>query len=112
MSAGGLIDPLQLGIKGSTQPELFDGVIQSMVKELSDPQTRDLFWKQSLQNDGPIEIWEINGERFLYNANHRWHAAVEAGVGIPPDLIRIEVRPGASVLTWSLTEITRLPGTP
>ena len=34
--------------------------------------------------DGPIEIWEIGGERFLYNGNHRFHAAVLAGVEIPP----------------------------
>jgi hypothetical protein len=112
MGSGSLIDPLQLGIKGSTQPELFDGLIRSLVKELSDPQTRDAFWQQSLQDDGPIEIWEMNGERFLYNGNHRWHAAVEAGVGIPQDLIKIEAKPGAAVLTWSLAEITRLPGTP
>ena len=101
MSSGSLIDPSQLGIKGTTQPELFDGLIQSMVKDLSDPQTRDAFWQQSLQDDGPIEIWEINGEGFLYNGNHRWHAAVAAGVGIPQALIEIKAKPGATVLTWT-----------
>jgi hypothetical protein len=103
-----LLDPLSLGIKGSTQPELFEGTVQAMVRELqNDP---DRFWREALARDGPLEIWEINGERFLFNGNHRWHAAVAAGAFIPASSIRIVPNAPAGVPTFLLQSMTRLPG--
>src|SRR5438477_1943031 len=109
MSNGAWIDPLSLNITGSTQPQLSAGRIAAMVQELQDPTGAAAFWQQALQNDGPIEIWEISGQRFLYNGNHRWHAAVAAGVQIPPVNLRIVQRPGCTIPTWPLNGLTRIP---
>lgn len=75
------MNPQALNIKGATQPELYRGTVDAMVQALrADPA---LFWQESFDKDGPVEVWEITGERFLYNGNHRYQAAVQAGVDIP-----------------------------
>jgi hypothetical protein len=105
-----LVQPTDLRIKGSTQPELFEGTIQGMVRQLQTDAPH--FWQEALTNDGPIEIWEINGDRYLYNGNHRWHAAVEAGVEIPAEHIRIVPKTEASIPLWPLEDRVRLPTLP
>ena len=87
------VDPQALGIKGSTQPEIFEGTVDAIAKELRNDPTR--FWQESFSTNGPMEIWEINGERFLYNGNHRFQAALREGVEIPPDNT-----PARKIRTW------------
>lgn len=102
------LDPHSLGIKGSMQPELFEGTIQSMAGQMqSDPVQ---FWADSVAQDGLLVIWEINGERFLFNGNHRWHAAVEAGALIPAHAVQVVRKPASAVPTFRLQDMTRLPG--
>ena len=69
------------------------------------------FWQESLAQDGPIEIWEIQGDRFLYNGNHRYHAAVQAGVEIPDFMIKVVDRTGTFIPTFPLDQLDWLPGT-
>ncbi len=107
--ASGGVDPMSLNIAGSTQIELFDGTIQAMRAQLRS--NAAAFWKNALSQDGPIEIWEINGQRYLYNGNNRWHAALEEGVTIPADSIRIIDKTGSQIPTWPLDQMVRLPGT-
>jgi hypothetical protein len=57
-----------------------------------------------------LEIWEINGERFLYNGNHRYHAAAQAGADIPPTAVRIVDRTGSTIPTFPLDQLDWLPG--
>jgi hypothetical protein len=108
--SGGDVDPKSLNIAGSPQPEFFDGIVQEMRHQLkNDPFA---FWKTALSNDGPIEIWEIGGKRYLYNGNHRWQAAVEEGAIIPAENIRLVDRTGSQIPTWALNQRHRLPGKP
>jgi hypothetical protein len=102
------MDPYSLGIKGSTQPELFRGTVDGMAQRLNADPTR--FWQDALATDGPIEIWVINGERYLYNGNHRFQAATQAGVHIPADMIRIVDKTGSQISTFLLKDLTWLPG--
>jgi hypothetical protein len=69
------------------------------------------FWKKSLAEDGPIQIWVINGKRYLYNGVHRWHAAMEEGVTIPPENIQVIDKTGSQIPTWLLDQMERLSGT-
>jgi len=104
------VDPKSLNIVGSTQPEFYDGIVQEMREQLrTDPSA---FWTTTLGEDGPIEIWEINGKRYLYNGNHRWRAAVEENVAIPAENIRIVDKTGSQIPTWPLHQMHRLPGKP
>src|SRR3954466_4459309 len=58
------------------------------------------FWQDTLAKDGPIEVWEIHGERFLFNGNHRYQAAVAAGADIPDVSARpADLAPGAEVMS-------------
>lgn len=68
------------------------------------------FWQETLNRDGPIEIWEINGERFLYNGNHRYHAAVQAAVEIPESSLIIKDMTGTVIPTFALDQLNWLPG--
>ena len=102
------MDPHSLDIEGGTQPELFQGTIDAMVLELKTNPAK--FWHDALVMDGPIEIWEINGERWLFNGNHRYQAAVQAGVDIPTDQIVIVVKPSSSIPTWRFDQMTMLSG--
>jgi hypothetical protein len=102
------VDPQALGIKGSTQPEVFRGTVDAMARELRSDAPR--FWQESLARDGPIEIWEIDGERFLYNGNHRFQAALQEGVQIPAVMIRIVEVTGSNIPTFLLEDLVWLPG--
>jgi len=68
------------------------------------------FWQDTFAKDGPIETWEINGERFLYNGNHRYQAAAQAGADIPAFVITIVDKTGSNVPTYPLDQLTWLPG--
>ncbi|HZT83678.1 MAG TPA: hypothetical protein VFA26_25840 [Gemmataceae bacterium] len=100
--------PHALNIKGSTQPEIYRGTVDAMVQELQADAAK--FWQEALSKNGPIEVWEINGERFLYNGNHRYHAAVQAGVEIPDAMITIVDRSGSTIPKFPLTQLDWLPG--
>ena len=97
-----------LNVKGGTQPELFQGTVDAMARELRTNPAK--FWADALAKDGPIEIWEIRGERWLYNGNHRYLAAVQAGVDIPANHITIVDKTGSSIATWPFDQMTTLPG--
>ena len=64
------VNPQSLKVKGGTQPEIFQGTVDAITRELTTDPTS--FWRDALATDGPIEIWEIAGERWLYNGNHRY----------------------------------------
>ncbi len=97
-----------LNIKGSTQPEVFRDTVDAMANAVAADAPK--FWQESVSKDGPLEIWEINGERYLYNGNHRYHAAVQAGVEIPDAAILIVDRTGSSIPTYPLDQLDWLPG--
>jgi hypothetical protein len=102
------VSPQSLNIRGSIQPEVFRGTVDDMVHEIgTDP---DQFWHESFQTDGPIEIWEINGERFLANGNHRYHAAATAGTDIPDHMVVVTDKTGSMVPTFPLDQLDWLPG--
>jgi hypothetical protein len=102
------VSPQSLNIAGSTQPEIFQGTVDGMVQAIRADPTR--FWQDSLQADGPMEIWEINGERFLSNGNHRYQAAVAAGADIPDNVITVLDMSGSAVPTFRLDQLDWLPG--
>jgi hypothetical protein len=102
------VTPQALNIRGSTQPEVFRASVDAMAHALL--QDANQFWQQSLSQDGPLEIWEINGERYLYNGNHRFHAAVQAGVEIPETLVLISDMTGSAISTFTLDQLDWLPG--
>ena len=102
------MDPTALGIVGSTQPELFQGTIDAIAARLLTDASA--FWTESLAKDGPIEIWHIDGQRFLYNGNHRFHAAVLAGCDIPPGSILLVDKPGCAIPVFLLCNVVCLPG--
>jgi hypothetical protein len=102
------VDPNALGIKGSTQPEIFRGTVDAMVQQLRTNAAQ--FWQIALATDGPIDIWVINHERYLFNGNHRFQAALQAGVAIPANMIRIVDKTGSQIPTYLLMDLTWLPG--
>ena len=72
--------PLSLNIAGATQLELFQDTVDAMAHAiLADA---DRFWRESVLKDGPVEIWEIGGQRYLFNGNHRYQAAIAAEADI------------------------------
>lgn len=97
-----------LGIKGSTQPEIFQGTVDAMVQQLRTNPAR--FWQDALVSDGPIEIWEMNGERFIANGNHRFQAALQAGIEVPDHMIQIIAKTGLQVPTFLMKDLTWLSG--
>jgi hypothetical protein len=102
------MNPNSLGIKGSTQPEIFRGTVDAMAQQLqADPAK---FWRDALAKDGPIEIWDIDGDLYLFNGNHRFQAALQSGVDIPKDVIRVVHRAGCQVPTFLLENLIWLPG--
>jgi hypothetical protein len=68
------------------------------------------FWQDRVAAGGPIEIWEIAGGRYIYNGNHRYHAAAQVGVDIPPAAIRIVNMTGSTIPTFTLAQQVWLPG--
>src|SRR5688500_7456343 len=102
------VSPHSLNVCGATQPEIYRGTVDDMAQAIrTDP---DHFWQEALRSDGKIEIWVINGERYLYNGNHRYQAALAAGAEIPDDMIHMEDRTGSAILTYRFDQMTWLPG--
>ncbi len=100
--------PQSLNLKGSTQPEIYMGTVDAIAQVmLTNPAQ---FWQDSLVQDGPIEIWEIHGERWLFNGNHRYQAAVQASVDIPESCITIVNRSGSAIPTWHFDQMIWLAG--
>jgi hypothetical protein len=103
------LTPQSLNLKGGTQPEIYKGTVDGIAQALlTDPAG---FWQNALVQDGPIEIWEINGERWLFNGNHRYQAAMKAGVEIPESQIKIVDMTGTAIPTWRFDQMTWLTGT-
>ena len=102
------VNPQDLDIKGGTQPEIFRGTVEAMVHELKSDAPK--FWRDTVARNGPIEIWEVNGERWLFNGNHRYQAAVLAGVEIPDSVILVVNKSGSSIPTYPLDQLNWLPG--
>ena len=102
------MSPQSLNVIGSTQPEIFRDTVDDMVRALlADPAQ---FWQTSIQTDGPIEIWEIGGERFLFNGNHRYQAALAADADIPNDCIVIRDMTASAIPTFRFDQQIWLPG--
>jgi hypothetical protein len=102
------VSPAALGVKGSTQPEVFRATVDAMAQQLA--LNAASFWQDSLAQDGPITVWIINGERYLYNGNHRFQAALQAEVEIPADAIQVEDKAGSQIPTFLLEDLTWVPG--
>lgn len=101
------MSPQSLNIKGSTQLEIFRGTVEAIAQQLvADP---NRFWQDSTAADGSIEIWEIQGERYIYNGNHRYHAAIQAAADIPTAAVHIVDRTGSTIPTFSLAQQEWLP---
>ena len=107
-NVGYRVNPLSLNLKGGTQPEIFQGTVYAIAQELKTDAAK--FWQDALAKDGPIEIWEIQGERWLFNGHHRYQAAIQAGVDIPAAHIRIVAKSSSSIPTWRFDQMTWLPG--
>lgn len=101
-------NPLSLNLKGGTQPEIFQGRVDVIAQELMADAAK--FWQEALTQNGPITIWEINGERWLFDGHHRYHAAIQAGVDIPASHILIVDKTGSAIPTWRFDQMTWLPG--
>lgn len=100
--------PQSLNLLGGTQPEIYRGTVDFFTQKLiTNPA---LFWQAAMARDGPIVIWEINGERWLYNGNHRYQAALQAGVEIPDSQIKTVDMSGTTILTWRFDEMIWLAG--
>lgn len=80
------VNPNSLSVIGSIQPYLTRHILDSMIEKM---QQGKFDWEKAKDNDGPIEIWEIAGKRYLANGNHRYHAAWQAGVEIPQNQILV-----------------------
>lgn len=78
------VNPNSLEIIGSIQPYLTRSILDSMVEKM---QGGKFDWEKAKENDGPIEIWEIEGRRYLANGNHRYRAAQYAGINIPSNQV-------------------------
>jgi hypothetical protein len=102
------VDAKSLGIIGSTQPEIFKGTVDALAQLLLIDAAR--FWQEAMARDGPIEIWVIGGNRYIHNGNHRFQAALQAGVEIPPEVVVIVDKTGSQVPTFLLHNLTWVPG--
>ncbi len=78
--------PKNLKVIGSLQADLTKEILDSMIDKMKEGK---FDWDKAKENDGFIEIWEINGKRYLANGNHRYFAAEQAGVSIPKAQILI-----------------------
>ena len=97
-----------LNLIGATQPEIFRQTVDDMVAALRADAAR--FWRNSLEADGPLEIWEINGQRYLANGNHRFQAALAIGAEIPDEMIVEPDMTGSGVLVFRFDQMTWLSG--
>lgn len=100
--------PQALNLKGGTQPEIYKGTVEDMAQELLRDPAR--FWQDSFAQDGPIEIWEINGERWLSNGNHRFQAALMVSVDIPDTQVSVADKTGSAIPTWRFDQMIWLAG--
>lgn len=102
------LNPLDLNIKGATQPEVFRGRVDLIVQALIEDPAR--FWQECLDKDDLIEIWVINGERYLFDGVHRYYAAIEAGEEIPDFVIDTKDETGSNIPTFRLDLLDWMPG--
>jgi hypothetical protein len=102
------VTPHALNVSGGTQPDIYEGTVVDIAVELG--MAAAGFWQQAMIDDGPIAIWIINGERWLSNGNHRFQAAIRAGVEIPESHITITDMSGRAIPTWRFDQMTWLPG--
>lgn len=102
------MSPQSLSVVGSTQPEIFRVTVDEMARALTVDPT--FFWASTLRMNGPIEVWVINGERYLFNGNHRYQAALAAGADIPPEAVVIVDQTGSSILTFRFDQMVWMPG--
>lgn len=100
--------PQSLNVKGGTQPEIYKETVDEMSQALLADAAA--FWKTALVRDGPIEIWEVNGEAWLFNGNHRYQAAIQAGVEIPDEQICVVDMTGTAILLWRFDQMAWLSG--
>jgi hypothetical protein len=105
------VTPRSLNVNGSMDPVVFEGTIDGMRAQLRNPQTAEAFWRSTVARDGPITIYEINGQRYIFNGNHRFQAALAEGAEIPEWAIRVEQRPNYTGPLFRLDQMDRLPGT-
>ena len=102
------MNPQSLNVIGSTQPEIFRVTVDEMAQALL--ADADLFWSATVSQDGPIELWEIKGERFLFNGNHRYQAAIGAGTDIPIEAILVRDMAGSAIPTFRFDQMVWMPG--
>lgn len=102
------MSPQSLNVQGSTQLEIYRGTIDAIAQRLKADSLA--FWQASVAADGPIEIWEIQGKRYLYNGNHRYHAAVQVEADIPADAVRIVDMTGSTIPIFTLAQQVWLQG--
>lgn len=74
------VNPDSLNVIGSLQPDLTREILDSMIQTMKEGK---FDWDKAKENDGFIEIWEVNGNRYLANGNHRYYAAEHLGINIP-----------------------------
>jgi hypothetical protein len=102
------MSPQSLNVIGSTQLEVFRVTVDEMAQAMTvDP---GIFWANAIQRDGPIEVWEINGERFLFNGNHRYHAAMSIGADIPTEAVVVVDKTGSVIPTFRFNQMVWIPG--
>jgi RHS repeat-associated protein len=99
------VNPRSLNIHGSMNSGVSPQTVNGMRQQLRTPQTAEAFWRQSVAQDGPITIYEINGQRYIFNGNHRYQAALAEGAQIPEWAIRIEQRPNYSGPLFRLDQL-------
>jgi hypothetical protein len=97
-----------LNLKGSTQPEIYKDTVDAMIQALLANSTA--FWRNAEVIDGPMEIWEIDGDRWVYNVNHRYQAALQIDVEIPDSHIQLIDRTGSLIPTWRFDQMIWLAG--
>lgn len=102
------MSPHALNLVGATQVEIYAETVDDMVKAIQIDAGR--FWRQSLLTDGPIEIWEVSGLRYLSNGNHRYQAALLTGVDIPEDSIVLIDKSLSLVVTFRFDQMIWLQG--
>lgn len=98
-----------LNIAGSLNAAIERNRIDFLKNLLGDPKTRGAAWDKMGLDDGPIEIWNINGKRFLANGNHRFHAAKELGIPIPHNQVKIIDKGSSPIPTIRLEDLVELP---
>ncbi|VTR98885.1 rhs repeat-associated core domain-containing protein : YD repeat protein OS=Isosphaera pallida (strain ATCC 43644 / DSM 9630 / IS1B) GN=Isop_2419 PE=4 SV=1: RHS_repeat: PT-HINT [Gemmata massiliana] len=102
------VDVKSLNIAGSTDAVFHPEIVQGMRLQIRANSKK--FWADALAKDGPIEIWEIGGKRYLFNGNHRYRAALAEDVAIPEANLKIIDKTGSKIPTFGLNEMVPAPG--